>query len=155
MRQILPLLVTFLVIFLTSRRGAGKKAAAARPVRAPAPEEDERTRQVREAVQRKIRERQAASVRPLVVEPPPVQAEEPEVPSDAQAAAVLAAQQRLQDQIRTLERDEANTGRVGRVVPNPPEERVETTRSTLDDLRRAMIWREILSPPIALRGPGP
>lgn len=139
---------------------------------APAPaDEEERTRRVREEVRRKALERRSGApgvpsrpVRPVFAPPPiaPPVADDPNVPSvvltapvDRQEAQLLAQQRRLADQVRALEAAQVSPAPAGPTqfpsdIPAVQSPWLAELRET-SSVRRAIVLREILGPPVALR----
>jgi hypothetical protein len=169
------MLVTALVVWYANSRSAAAKKRANPPARPAAPEgEDENVRQAREEVRRRIAARRGEGLRPAasaeapasrapVPAPPPrlvvPQASEPEVSVFAieEEGKMRATQQKLEDQIKALEKESAAVNRP--VPPVPTLTPIGGTGSPalaqlrdIPDLRRAVIWREILDKPVGLRG---
>jgi hypothetical protein len=147
------------------------------PRTAPAtPGDDERTRRIQEEIRRRIMERRGLApaapqsgddregprpfpaappmieeVRPVRVEAPPVVAA-----ADAKIAAELKRQQEIVERIRQLET--AKRSRVAAVSPGSvstavaePADRSLPDLQSRSGLRRAIMLREILGPPVGLR----
>jgi hypothetical protein len=92
-------------------------------------------------------------VRPYQVKPP---AEVAEAIADARIAAELKRQQEMMDRVRALEANMRSKAVVAASVPVAPDVTESSGRLTTDlqsrsGLRRAMVLREVLGPPIALR----
>lgn len=175
--QILPLLVVFIVvasIIRTAAKVARKLNEPPPDRRSPAhfdPAEAERTRRIQEEIRRKIAERRGTAVLPepaLRDEPPEEQVFAPasgpaEPPPVAATAAILERQQQLADQMRALEAARlAEQRKVGEIATMAASGRVVASTTTvrgtlLADLRnpstarRAMLLREVLGSPVALR----
>ena len=159
----LPLIIIAVTWLLGARatRGLKKPGPTAAP---PSLDETERTRRVREEVQRKIaeRRREAAPSRAPSPAPAPAAAMRPAPPADEEdeAEASLQRQQSLATQVRVLEEArmaaEVRTRALASfAAPNAPA--VRSPSDWLQELRdprsvrRAIVLREILSPPVALR----
>ena len=161
--QFLPLVIIALTWLMGARatRGAKKTRAAAPP---PPLDETERTRRVREEVQRKIaeRRREAAAARPEARTPAVVAAlkpaqladEEDEAEASLQRQQSLAAQVRAMDEARVaaevrtraLASFTAPSGPAG-LSPSDWLQELRDPRS----VRRAVVLREILGAPVAFR----
>ncbi len=145
--------------------------------RADAIEEEMRTRRIQEEIRRKIQERQsdgsrvpksspASELRPVYEAPPDlpwrevVAAAEPPLIDEG----VLARQRALQEQMRVLAEHRAamasRTTRINAIAAGDTERasvraaKAAGLRETLrnpDSVRRAIILREVLGPPVALR----
>ena len=180
--NVLPFLIFFFVVISVVRgvvKMARKMNETPPVTRSPAtfdPGEAERTRRIQQEIRRKIAERrgQAAIEEPPrqfpteeEQEQPPVQPERspPEAPAGATMAAVMERQQQLADQMRELEA--ARGVQLRRAAAVASAKKVETDQATaigvmrgalLEDLRdapsarRAILLREILDRPVALRG---
>lgn len=126
-------------------------------------DEAERARRIREEIRRKIAERSAGGpppleLPPLAAEPPPRPRFEPAIDS-----GMLERQRRLQQQleevVRTKQRAEALRQRVPDMPTAAPAIRSRAAlagslRADLRDrrgLRRAVVLREVLGPPVGLR----
>ncbi|HEY0968736.1 MAG TPA: hypothetical protein VGD88_15195 [Opitutaceae bacterium] len=148
---------------------------------ADAMEEEQRTRRIQEEIRRKIQERRAGGAPAAPVEPPPLREEAPayeapvEEPSWREQAprapqppplddGVLARQRALQEQLQALaERRaalEAARSRASAPVlaaATATHARPSKSAALLRDLRdpestrRAIVLREVLGPPVALR----
>jgi hypothetical protein len=170
--KIVFMLVMAAVIFFTNRRQAAA-AAQKRPGGGASGDEDENARRAREEVRRRIAARRAeAGPRPVIAPdpayrpkgPPPVFASpladpEPSAFETEEERKVLAAQQRLEDQIQSLEKESAAVNQTARSLPisvlslepaAPPVVQLSELRDARD-LSRAVIRREILDKPVGLR----
>ena len=171
---LLPVFVLALIVLIRTLAIARRRGPAPPPA-APAPaEDDERTRRVRELVQRRIAERRIAP--PVLPSAPPVPPappdpgdllrklvgveteEEPAAPEPVEDRAELERQRRLENELRALEATRAAeaakaAAAVQALVPRQP----IRTGGWLADLRgdggarRAIVMREIIGPPLALR----
>jgi|UniRef100_UPI004049B680 hypothetical protein len=128
-----------------------------------AAEEAERARRIREEIRRKIAERVGGGLpsSPQPVSPPPLFSPRQEVvvesrPTSGSAdTAILERQRKLADQLEALKRQtplQATNVSLDRPMP------VGVARSSLmadlrgrSNLRRAMVVREVLGPPLGLR----
>jgi hypothetical protein len=156
-----PAIILVIVALVARMLRARSKAAAKRDGAAPAGQDDERTRRVREEIQRRIAERRGLAVPPPAAQPvpaPPVVFVEPAEPPPpvSDIEAVLAEQRRLAEEVRALDRakpapipvpfrapggtDPAGDGRPG---PFPE-------LATAAAARRAVILREVLGSPRGL-----
>lgn len=140
---------------------------------ADALEEEERTRRIQEEIRRKILERRSGT--PPVAIPEPVtefreqsgwreqesRPKPPVVTPPLLDDGVLARQRSLQEQLQALEARRA-AAKTRTAFPPAPAERVRgATRATLPELvtslrdpaaiRRAIVLREVLGPPVSLR----
>jgi hypothetical protein len=135
-----------------SKPGGGKAAPAA-----AAADETERTRRVQEEVRRKIAERRAGFPPPSAAPPrvaprvvPPME----DVPAD-ELAEGRERQRKLLEQIRAL--DAGRTAAPVAPVSGPSATAASPASDWLAELRepanarRAIVWREILGPPVGLR----
>jgi hypothetical protein len=157
--SLLPLLLLFLGWVASSWRKMSKQAPAARPSSRAAEEEAERTRQVREQVRRRIAERQPAAPAPAAA--PPVERRlaggvtEVFAPPDGEAAE-RARQERLAREIAALGAGLPPPIATHQAYAPPPASPppaagwLETLRDPLS-ARRAIVVREILGRPVALR----
>ena len=152
------------VVWFINRQSAAAKTRAGQPARTSPPQgEDENVRRAREEVRRRIAARRiapdpdpayrAADPRPSFPALP-----EPEVSlfETEEDRKVLAAQQKLEDQIQALQKESAAVNRTAppAVAPSPiraPESPALAQLKDIPDLRRAVIWREILDKPVGLR----
>ncbi|MFI5335323.1 MAG: hypothetical protein ACHQ5A_00960 [Opitutales bacterium] len=141
-------------------------------------QDQERARRIREEIRRKIAERSgSAPVRRTepAMEPPPVTWNEPAAPrrdwrteaeekirrEEEQTAAVLARQNELREQIESLERanpeEPAQVPVSVRPVAGAPQAASKLPGGVRQDLRdraairRAIVLREVLGPPVGLR----
>jgi len=169
------MLVMAVVIYLTNRRQSAA-AAKNRPGNpapgAPPLDQDENARRAREEVRRRIAARRAeAGARPVIAPdpayrpkgPPPTSVPplepEPSAFETEEDRKVLAAQQKLEDQIQALEKESKAVNQTARSAPltvlslEPMAAPVVQLSELRDarDLRRAVIWREILDKPVGLR----
>jgi hypothetical protein len=159
------------------KQARGGRDAGAAPPPAVAAEEAERTRRIQEEIRRKIMERRGQApatpppveeepgfpaappmieeVRPVVVEPPPL------APAEQAAVAYgaeIERQEQMLRQLRDLETARlaqcqtaaAETAAAATVSSRAGEARPWTVRRP-GGLRQAMVWREILGPPVGLR----
>lgn len=141
------------------------------------PEEAERTRRIQDEIRRKIAERAGGgpvSVPPPAVEPPPLFRTETVVPQrevsrpaepppfQATAAAILERQRQLEEQMRELAAARKAAQRKAAAVAaqasaSAPAASAHRGGSLLADLhgahnlRRAIVLREVLGPPVGLR----
>ncbi|MBP9914257.1 MAG: hypothetical protein KBF26_12720, partial [Opitutaceae bacterium] len=142
------------------------------------PEEAMRTRRIQEEIRRKIAERSSGG--PLTAPAPPLFRENPVAPrpvavplpprtiyreppalqaSPASTAAILERQLELEEQMRALEDSRRSAQRKAAAlaaqtaVLQPPPARGELLQELrgAQNLRRAMLLREVLGPPVALR----
>jgi hypothetical protein len=169
--SLMPILLLFLGWVVATWRKMAKKNAAAPPPARAALDEDERTRRVKEEVRRKIAERQATRA----PAPPAARQETPPetrrlpggvteifAPVDADAppavdyAAERMRQERLGKEIAAIEAGlpppiaSHQAYAPPSAVPPPPLGWLAALRDPLD-VRRAIILREILGPPVGLR----
>ena len=166
------MLVMAAVIFFTNRRQAAA-AAKNRPGGGPPGDEDENARRAREEVRRRIAARRAESGQRPVLAPdpayrpkgppppfvPPPDEPEPSAFETEEERKVLAAQQKLEDQIQSLAKESVAVNQTARSAPisvlslEPATAPVVELSELRDarDLRRAVIWREILDKPVGLR----
>lgn len=148
---------------------------------APDGEEAERTRRVQEEVRRRIAERrsrvfqsapetaaprpaaqnQGENLRKLIAK---MAGEEPAPPALDEAKAALARQRAIEEKLRVLESEQAaalaRAAQTAAVMPAPSAPAVSPAGwlGELRDprgLRRAIVLREILGPPVGLRQSGP
>ncbi|HEX3731098.1 MAG TPA: hypothetical protein VHV47_14900 [Opitutaceae bacterium] len=167
------------IVAIVGAVAAKKKAGQAKAARGePSPvAEAERTRRVREEVARKIaaRQRQDAGDRlarlgvPPPPQPKPVAAPAPVFPSDlyewsgsarredeALTAPVRSEESRLAEEVRAMQAaqaapERASTPYTPPVMPATPESPWFTELRQPGGVRRAIVLREILGPPLALR----
>jgi hypothetical protein len=165
-------------LFQKLKQARSQEAAGGSP--AQDPEDAERTRRIQEEIRRRIRERRGLApavppaplsagdepefpaappmieeVRPVVVEPPPLPL------ADADSTAEYERQQAMLQQLRALKaRHQTSAGTAPAApVPAPPVGAVVAapfSRLTMDlhnpaGLRRAIVLREILGPPLGMR----
>ena len=160
----LPVVIVAITWLLGAKATRGVKRTMSQA--APPPiDETERTRRVREEVQRKIAERRrdAAASRPESQPAPPVAATRPAPPADEEdeAEAALQRQQSLAAQVRALEESRPAAQVRTRALasfaaPNgpaglSPQDWLQELRDPRS-VRRAIILREILGEPAAFRG---
>ncbi len=166
------LVIVFAVaVWLLNRIGAARRAAGSQnPARqaGSADDEAERTRRVQEEVRRRIAERRGAAKPEM---PPPLSqpfeparmAEEPAPPEEAETddteEQVLKRQREIERDLRALEdaraaalagaraAQRASVVQTQAAVPNPWLGELKNPAG----LRRAVVLREILGPPISLR----
>jgi len=145
--------------------------------RAEESEEAERARRIREEIRRKIAERaRNVPTRSLEPAPPPLFGDDTMAPrpmamplapdprpaprNDWQAAAVLEQQRKLREQMEALEQARRAESAamampamnlVPTTVPNPVGLAMREDLKSKAGLRRAIILREVLGPPVALR----
>jgi hypothetical protein len=131
------------------------------------PAEAERTRRIQEEIRRKIAERAGGAPAPAparVPEPPPLF--QPEPPPRARTAALAAAsaheailqrQRDLEEQLRAVEAGRRATRR-NEVIAEASARKPTAARTALlgdlkgaENLRRAIVLREVLGPPVGLR----
>jgi len=173
-------MVVIVVTWLLGSMAARGVKKTRDPSALPPGEDAERTRRVREEVQRKIveRRREAAarpgswaespSATPRPAErsqpplAPPVAASRPAPPADEEdvAEAALQRQQKLAEQVRAMEAArtaaQVRTSALAAFAPpgaspgSPPIDWLPELRDPRS-VRRAVILREILGPPVALR----
>lgn len=154
-----PAVILVIVAFALRAMRARSKAAAKRE--GPPPQDDERTRRVREEIQRRIAERRGPVVAPPAAEPAPepamvLGAEPPPPVSDLEE--VLAEQRRLAEEVRVLDRAKPAPIPVPFRVPADPAPAAATGRrpgpfpelATPEAARRAVLLREVLGPPRGL-----
>ncbi len=157
-------IVFLAIVAVVARLIARVKAAAAKAESpppgpaAPAGGQVDRTDEVRDAVRRKIAERRLAAA------PPPLEPEPPPDIGSEEIEAVLARQKRLVDQMRALEEAKSRAPRPPAPGPMPaaaapaflpahtasPHAFLVELRD-VGNARRAIVLREILGAPVALR----
>ena len=170
--QILFLVAIAVVAILQRLKKAPEEEEAGRTAPATA-EEEQRTRRIQEEIRRRIMERRGLvpaapqsgdggeearpfpsappmieEIRPVRVEPPPEVAE-----SDAKIAAELKRQRDMIERIRQLEeatRLRAAPAPVPTLAAEPADRSLPDLQSR-GGLRRAIVLREILGPPVGLR----
>jgi hypothetical protein len=172
--QVLIVIAIAVTAIVQKLKKAAQGEGGERPAATTPEEERERTRRIQEELRRKIMERRGLpstkpggeegrefpaappmieEVRPYQVKPP---AEVAEAIADARIAAELKRQQEMMDRVRALEADMRSKAMVAASVPVAPDVTESSGRLTTDlqsrsGLRRAMVLREVLGPPIALR----
>jgi hypothetical protein len=144
----------------------------ARPTAPTTIQEEERTRRIQEEIRRRIKERRglapaaplsgddAEEPRPFPAAPPmieeirPVRVEPPfpvVALAEGKIAAELKRQQEMADRVRELEAATRSTATmIATTVAEPADQSLPDLRSR-GGLRRAVVLREILGPPVGLR----
>jgi hypothetical protein len=167
-----PIVLLFLGWLGATRKKMAQKNAPAPPSASPARDEDERTRRVKEEVRRKIAERQAAKAAPARREIPPEAARPPTrrlaggvtevfVPANGEAPAVdysaeQARQERLSKEMAVIDAGLPPPIASHQAYAPPPASPppalgwLAALRDPLN-VRRAIILREVLGPPVGLR----
>jgi hypothetical protein len=168
-------LVAIAVVAIMQRLKKATGEADSRPAAPADPDEEARTRRIQEEIRRRIMERRglvpagapAAENAPVPMAPPmieevrPIRMEYPataaaETPADRRLAAELKRQQELNDQVREL----VDARRMRQTAVATESARTALAASAarpLPDLRshaglrRAILLREILGPPVGLR----
>jgi hypothetical protein len=160
--------IAIAALFQKLKQARSQEAAGRTP--ATDPEDAARTRRIQEEIRRRIRERRGLApaappapvtagdepefpspppmieeVRPIVVEPPPVPVADAAATSGY--AAEYARQQQMLQQLRALK---AAPAPVGAAVAAPVS-RLPTDLRHPAGLRRAIVLREILGPPLGMR----
>ena len=168
--------IAIAVVAMLQRLKKGAEGADSGPATAPSdPDEAARTRRIQEEIRRRIMERRglvpparevAPPVTPFSPAPPmieevrPFRVESPvaaadEIPAVQGMAAEFKRQQELNDRVRELEA--ARRAREAVAAESVKTALAEPTNHALPDLRshaglrRAIVLREILGPPIGLR----
>ncbi|MEO6875985.1 MAG: hypothetical protein ABI222_14295 [Opitutaceae bacterium] len=175
--QLLPVLVILLVfgsivrnvLKLVKRQDQPRSLVTGRTAAEPDPAQAERTRRIQEEIRRKIAARRGVTLPP---EPPIVQAwSEPPVMVEADSGesatqnAILVRQHRLADQMRALDvarsTEQHRAAQIAATVQTESQSeraKLVTARGNLladlrdpEGLRRALVLREVLGPPVGLR----